>query len=116
VKVDLPPPVTNVAGSDPTPAANPSGKKPAELAASPASAGAPDVSLSSSTQQPQQLAVSYHVAENGHKVYFKVVDENTGRVVLQVPPSAELSSEEKLYQFLQNQRRGTTEAKTENDQ
>ena len=113
MKVDSPPPVAQVGGSDPTPATKPAGEKPAQSAAPPASSGARDVSLSSSVQQPQQLTVSYQVAENGHKVYFKVIDENTGKVVLQAPPSAVLNSEEKLYQLLQNQQQAKTEVKTE---
>lgn len=114
MKVDSPPPVTTVGGSDPTPATNPAGKKPAESTAPSVSAGAPDLSPSShSAQQPQQLSVSYQLAENGHKVYFKVIDENSGKVVFQAPPSAVLSSEEKLYQFLQHQQQAKAEAKTE---
>jgi FlaG protein len=113
VKIDSPPPVTSVGGSDPTPATNPAGKKPAESTAPSASAGTPELSLSSSTQQPHHLSVSYQVAENGHKVYFKVIDENSGRVVLQAPPSAVLSSEEKLYQFLQNQQQAKAQANTD---
>jgi hypothetical protein len=104
VKVDSPLPVASVGGSDPTPATN----HPAESAAPSASAGAPDVSLSPSAQQPPQLSVSYQIGENGHKVYFKVIDENSGQVVLQAPPSAVLSSEEKLYQFLQDQKQAKT--------
>ncbi len=114
MKVDSPPPVTSVGGNDPEPATSLAGKKPAESTAPSASAGARDVSLSSSVQQPQQLAVSYQLAENGHKVYFKVIDENSGQVVLQAPPSAVLSSEEKLYQFLQGQQQAKTQAN--NDQ
>jgi hypothetical protein len=110
VKVDSPPPVASVGGSDPTPATNPAGKNPAESTSTPASASAPDVSLSSSVQQPQQLSVSYQLAENGHKVYFKVIDENSGQVVLQAPPSAVLSSEEKLYQVLQGQQQTKNKA------
>jgi FlaG protein len=112
VKVDSPPPVTSVGGSDPTPATDRSAEKPAKFTAPPASAGVPDLSLSSG-QQPQQLSVSYQVAENGHKVYFKVIDENSGQVVLQVPPSAVLSSEEKLYQFLKDQQQTKAEANTD---
>jgi uncharacterized FlaG/YvyC family protein len=103
VKVDLPAPVAAVAGSDPTPATNSAEEKLAQSTASPAPASTPDLSLSSAAQQPQQLSVSYQVAENGHKVYFQFIDEQTGQVVLQTPPSALLSSEEKLYQFLQEQ-------------
>ena len=112
MKVDSPLPVVTVGGSDPTPATKPAGEKPAQSAAPPASASARDVSLSSSVQQPQQLTVSYQLAENGHKVYFKVIDENSGKVIFQAPPSAVLSSEEKLYQFLQQQQ-AKAEAKTE---
>jgi len=103
VKVDSPPPVVTVGGSDPAPATNPAGDKPARFTAPPPSPGARDGSLSSSVQQPQQLAVSYQLAENGHKVYFKVIDETSGQVIFQAPPSAVLSSAEKLYQFLQTQ-------------
>jgi hypothetical protein len=114
VKVNSPPPVAIVVGSDPTAATNPAGEKPAQSTAPPASPGARDVSLSSSVQQPQQLAVSYQLAENGHKVYFKVIDENSGQVVLEGPPSAVLSSEEKLYQFLQERKQ--TKAETTSDE
>ena len=95
MKVDSLPPVATVGGSDPTPATDPTGEKPAQVTASPASPGARDVSRSS-VQQAQQLTVSYQLAENGHKVYFKVIDDNRGQVVFQAPPSAVLSSEEKL--------------------
>lgn len=104
MKVDWPPPVATLGGSDPTPATNSAGEEPAQFTAPGASVSAPDVSLSSSVQQPQQLAVSYQLAENGHKVYFKVIDENSGQVILQTPPSTVLSSEEKLYQFLHEQK------------
>jgi hypothetical protein len=109
VKVDSLPPVATVGGSDP--ATDPTGEKPAQFTASPASPGARDVSRSSSVQQAQQLKVSYQLAENGHKVYFKVIDENSGQVIFQAPPSAVLSSEEKLYQFLQDQQQAKTEVK-----
>jgi len=115
VKVNSPPPVTSTSGTDPAPATNPAGKKPTQSTAPPTSAGARDVSLSSSVQQPQQLSVSYQLAENGHKVYFKIIDENSGQVVLQTPPSALLSSEEKLYQFLQDRKQTKAETNTDKD-
>ena len=102
MKVDSPSAVAAVGGSDPTTPTNSAEEKPAPSTASPAPASGPDVSLSSSSQ-PQQLSVSYQLAENGHKVYFQFIDEGTGQVILQTPPSAVLSSEEKLYQFLQQQ-------------
>jgi hypothetical protein len=91
VKVDSLPPVATVGGSDPTPATDPTGEKPAQVTASPASPGARDVSPSSSVQQAQQFTVSYQLAENGHKVYFKVIDDNSRQVIFQAPPSAVLS-------------------------
>ena len=103
MKVHSPALVTSAGGTDPAPATNPAGKNSARSTAPPASADARDASLSSSVQQPQQLSVSYQLAEDGHKVYFKVIDENSGQVVLQTPPPAVLSSEEKLYQFFQEQ-------------
>jgi hypothetical protein len=91
VKVDSLPPVATVGGSDPTPATDPTGEKPAQVTVSPASLGARDVSRSSSVQQAQQFTVSYQLAENGHKVYFKVIDDNSGQVIFRTPPSAVLS-------------------------
>ncbi len=109
MKVHSPALVTSAGGTDPAPATNPAGKNSARSTAPPASADARDASLSSSVQQPQQLSVSYQLAEDGHKVYFKVIDENSGQVVLQTPLSAVLSSEEKLYQFLQEQRQANAD-------
>ena len=112
MKVDSPTAVAVVGGSYPTPPTS-AEEKPAQFTASPtpspAPAGAPDPSFSSVAQQPQQVAVSYQLAENGHKVYFQFIDENTGQVILQSPPSAVLSSEEKLYQFLQEQKQAKAE-------
>ena len=112
MKVNSPLPVTSVGGSDLTPATNLAGMNSAHSTAPPASAGVRDLSLSSSVQQPQQLSVSYQLAENGHKVYFKVIGENSGQVVLPTPPSAVLSNEEKLYQFLQGRKQTKAETNT----
>jgi len=113
VKVDSLALVATVGGSDPTPATNPAGEKPAPFTAPPASPGAADVSLSSSVHKATQHTVSYQLAENGHKVYFKVIDENSGEVIFQAPPSAVLSSEEKLYRFLQDQQQARTQVKAD---
>ena len=104
MKVDSLAPVATVGGSDPTPASNPVGEKPAQFTAPPASPGARDASLSSSIQKTQQHTISYQLVKNGHKVYFKVIDENGGQVILQAPPSAVLSSEKNCISFLQGQR------------
>ena len=45
----------------------------------------------------------YQLVEGGHKVSFQVIDENSGQVLLQVPPSEVLNSEEQLYELLQKQ-------------
>lgn len=113
MKVDSIAPVATVGGSDPTAATNPAGEKLAQSTTTPTSLGARDVSVSSTVQQAQQFTVSYQLAENGHKVYFKVIDEKSGEVVFQAPPSAVLSSEEKLYQFLQGQQQARTKVKTD---
>lgn len=51
----------------------------------------------------EQLSVHYQVAEGGRKVYYQVLDENTGEVVRQLPPTQVVSSEEHLFEFLQKQ-------------
>jgi FlaG protein len=83
--------------------------QPSQPASVPTPADAPESSLFSTSHTPQQLSVNYQLAENGHKVYFQVIDENTGQVIFQAPPSAVLSSEEKLYQFLQDQKQARTD-------
>jgi len=104
VKIDSTPPLSTVDGNEPAPAgrAEQENKRPATSPASPDS----QEGLSSASR-PQSLSVNYHLAENGHKVYFQVIDENTGQVVLQAPPEAILKSEEAVYQFLQEQARRT---------
>ena len=100
-----PAPPVAVGGSDPAPAVHAGEKalQPAQPASASPSAPADQGSLVSSSQQPQQLSVSYQLAEGGRKVYFKVVDENTGQVIRQVPPANVLNGEEQLYELLKNQ-------------
>jgi hypothetical protein len=83
--------------SSPAPAV--SGGKPPAPTAVPAQADLQETVAS--PPEAQQVLVNYQVAENGHKVYFQLIDEKTGQVLLQVPPAAVLSSEEKLYDDLQ---------------
>ena len=100
MKVDLPPPVLTVGGS--RPAAASGGEEPP--AAAPSQALLP-ATIVSQSQKPSQTSVIYQLAEGGHKITFQVIDENSGQVLLQVPPSQVLSSEEQLYELLQKQAR-----------
>jgi uncharacterized FlaG/YvyC family protein len=111
VKIDSVSSTPTVGESGPTPVTHVEEQtsQPLQPASTPTSADAAESSLSSTSQNPQQLSVSYQLAENGHKVYFQVIDENSGQVIFQAPPSAVLSSEEKLYQFLQDQKQAKTD-------
>ena len=100
MKVDLPPPVLNDSGSKL--AVISAGEKPPTPAPAAPVLAATTVSQS---QEPLKTSVIYQVMEGGHKVTFQVIDEQTGQVLLQVPPSQVLSSEEQLYEFLQKQAR-----------
>ena len=102
MNVDLPAPVTATGANNSTPAVSAVEKPPKSPAAS-KPPESPDLSLSSANQAPQQLSVNYQIAENGHKVYFQVIDENTGQVIRQVPPAGVLNGEEQLYALLKKQ-------------
>jgi FlaG protein len=107
VKIDstLSTPTVGESGPIPATLVGEKAPQPSQPTSAPTPADAAESFLSSTSQKPQQLSVSYQLAENGHKVYFQVIDENSGQVVLQAPPSAVLSSEERLYQFLQDQKK-----------
>lgn len=107
MKVDLPP-LASVTAETPVTAekasATPAHPEPKAFQPSASSMQPDDQGISvSKSPEPQQVAVSYQIAENGRKVYFEVVDENTGEVVRQVPPAEVLANEEQIYQFLQKQ-------------
>ena len=100
---------------DPLPASIPAGNVPAPSmqAERSATGSAPPTPTDSggtsrvSIHTTSPVAVNYQLAENGHKVYFQVIDENTGQVVVQVPSEAVLKGEEQLYDFLQEQSKRT---------
>ena len=102
-----PAPPVAVGGSDPAPAVHAGEKTPQPAQPAPASpsqtADVQGSMVSSSQRQPQQLSVSYQLVENGRKVCFKVVDEDTGQVIRQVPPADVLKGEEQLYELLKKQ-------------
>ena len=98
MKVDLTSPVLTHGGSSSAPAVAGGGKSPAPTSV-PAQADLRETAVSPT--EAQQVLVSYQLAENGHKVYFQLIDEETGQVLLQAPPAAVLSSEERLYEVLQ---------------
>ena len=102
MKVDLPPPASVTAENAPAAPVHVE-QKPVQPSYSPAQQ--PDVQevSASKSPDPQQLAVSYQIAENGRKVYFEVVDQNTGQVVRQIPPAEVLANAEQIYQFLRKQ-------------
>jgi len=101
VKIDSTPPLPTADGNEPVSAGRAQQGNPRSNTPSPPVDS--QEGLSSSSSKPQSLSVNYHLAENGHKVYFQVIDENTGQVILQAPPEAILKSEEALYEFLQQQ-------------
>ena len=97
MKVDSPPPV--FASHQPTP-----GRYAEESSHVPALPSSHSQETSIAPSQPAPLVtVNYQLAENGHKVYFQVIDQDTGQVLVQVPSEAVLRSEEQLYDFLQEQ-------------
>jgi hypothetical protein len=101
VKVDLPPPASVTAENAPAAPVR-AEQKPLRPSTSSTPPEVLEISVSRSPE-PQQVAVSYQIAENGRKVYFEVVDENTGEVIRQVPPAEVLANAEQIYQFLQKQ-------------
>jgi FlaG protein len=52
---------------------------------------------------PAQDVLAYHVDEQTKQLYFQVLDPQSGKVILQVPPQSVLNEAAQITQYLQAQ-------------